>query len=78
MVGSRKWRIAIVEVEWEDEEEGVRFVSRYKTYRCLHIITISSIYVQIPLSIWYCIVPRWTWDYDGVFFSLKLYLFQSQ
>lgn len=27
-IGSRKWRIAIVEVEWEDDEEGERFVSR--------------------------------------------------
>ena len=27
-IGSRKWRIVIVEVEWEDEEEGGRFVSR--------------------------------------------------
>lgn len=29
VIGSRKWRIAIVEVEWEDDEEGERFVSRY-------------------------------------------------
>ena len=29
VIGSRKWRISIVEVEWEDEEEGERFVSRY-------------------------------------------------
>ena len=28
VIGSRKWRIAIVEVEWVDDEEGERFVSR--------------------------------------------------
>lgn len=31
VVGSRKWRIAVVEVEWEDEEEGERYVSRLRT-----------------------------------------------
>lgn len=31
LVGSRKWRIAVVEVEWEDDEEGERFVSRLAT-----------------------------------------------
>lgn len=31
LVGSRKWRIAVVEVEWEDDEEGERFVSRSAT-----------------------------------------------
>ena len=28
VIGSRRWRISIVEVEWEDEEEGERFISR--------------------------------------------------
>ena len=28
VIGSRKWRIAIVEVEWVDDEEGERFVGR--------------------------------------------------
>ena len=28
VIGSRRWRISIVEVEWEDEEVGERFISR--------------------------------------------------
>lgn len=31
LVGSCKWRIAVVEVEWEDDEEGERFVGRLVT-----------------------------------------------
>lgn len=51
LVGSRKWRIAVVEVEWEDDEEGERFVGRLVTTLLSFIA-----YFLSPLSLFHSLI----------------------